>query len=128
MKKRDEIGIDEYIAQFPIDVQKLLEKIRSTVKQSAPSATEAMKYRIPTFVLNSTNLVHFAAFKNHIGFYPTPSGVEAFKDEFAVYKASKGAVQFPLDAKIPTSLIKRVVQFRVREVNQKNNSRSSKKK
>jgi uncharacterized protein YdhG (YjbR/CyaY superfamily) len=106
--------IDEYIAGFPEGVQAILEKIRSTIKDVAPGADEAIKYRMPTFVLNG-NLVHFAAFKNHIGFYPVPTGIEAFKEELSFYKQGKGSVQFPLDQPIPYDLISRIVKFRVEE-------------
>ena len=107
-------NIDEYIAGFPEDVQAILEKIRSTIKDVAPEADEAIKYRMPTFVLNG-NLVHFAAFKNHIGFYPVPTGIEAFKEDLSGYKQGKGSVQFPLDQPIPYELIGRIVKFRVEE-------------
>ena len=89
-------NIEEYIAGFPRDVRETLGQIRTTIKKAAPDAEEAIKYRIPTFVLNE-NLVHFAAFKNHVGFYPTPSGIEKFKDELSSYEGAKGSVQFPLD-------------------------------
>jgi uncharacterized protein YdhG (YjbR/CyaY superfamily) len=107
-------NIDEYIAGFPRDVQKLLKQIRTTIKKVAPDAEEAIKYGIPTFVLNE-NLVHFAAFKNHIGFYPTPSSIEAFKDELFQYESAKGSVQFPIDEPMPLSLIAKIVKFRVKE-------------
>jgi uncharacterized protein YdhG (YjbR/CyaY superfamily) len=106
--------IDEYIAGFPDDIQEILQEIRLTIRQAAPEAKEAIKYRMPTFVLNG-NLVHFAAFKNHIGFYPTPTGIGAFQDELSLYKGGKGSVQFPLDQPIPYDLIRRIVEFRVRE-------------
>ena len=106
--------IDEYIAGFPEDVQEILEKIRKTIRNAAPDAEEAIKYQIPTFVLNG-NLVHFAAFKKHIGFYPAPRGIEAFKDELSVYKGAKGSVQFPLGEPVPFDLISRIVKLRVRE-------------
>ena len=106
--------IDEYIAGFPDDIQEILQEIRMTIRQAAPEAKEAIKYRMPTFVLNG-NLVHFAAFKNHIGFYPTPTGIGAFQDELSLYKGGKGSVQFPLDQPIPYDLIRRIVEFRVRE-------------
>ena len=105
--------IDEYIAGFPEDVQKLLQKLRMTIREAAPDAEEAIKYRMPTFTLNG-NLVHFAAFKNHIGFYPAPRGIEEFKDELSVYKGAKGSVQFPLGEPIPFELVGRIVKFRVR--------------
>lgn len=106
--------IDKYIAGFPEDVQKILEKIRGTIRKAAPEAEETIKYRIPTFTLNG-NLIHFAAFKNHIGLYPTPSGTAQFKNELAPYKAAKGSIQFPLDQPIPYGLIRRIVLFRVKE-------------
>ncbi|MEI8020331.1 MAG: DUF1801 domain-containing protein [Schlesneria sp.] len=118
--------IEAYIAQFPSDVQKSLQKIRTIVQLAAPGATEAIKYQIPTFVLNG-NLVHFAAFANHIGFYPTQSGIENFKDELSSYKSGKGSVQFPLDQAIPFSLIKKIVKFRVKESLEKAEKTSSKK-
>jgi uncharacterized protein YdhG (YjbR/CyaY superfamily) len=104
--------IDEYIAGFPKDIQKKLEDIRATIRKAAPNAEEAIKYAMPTFVLNG-NLVHFAAFKNHIGFYPTPSGIESFKKELSVYKGAKGSVQFPLDQPLPLALITRIVKYRI---------------
>ena len=106
--------IDEYIKTFPKDTQKILESVRQAIKNAAPEAEETINYQIPTFKLNG-NLVHFAAFKNHIGFYPTPSGQKAFQKELAVYKSGKGSVQFPLDKPIPLSLIKKIVQYRVKE-------------
>ncbi len=106
--------IDEYIAGFPADVQQLLEQIRATIRQAAPDAQEAIKYQIPTFVLHG-NLVSFAGYKNHIGFYPVPTGMEAFKDELAPYAAGKGSARFPLDQPIPFDLISRITVFRVQE-------------
>lgn len=111
-------SIDEYIARFPEDVQGILQKIRSTIKSAAPDAEEAVKYGIPTFVLNG-NLVHFGGFQKHIGFYPTPSGIEEFKDELSVYESAKGSVQFPLDEPMPYRLIGRIVAFRAKEVREK---------
>jgi uncharacterized protein YdhG (YjbR/CyaY superfamily) len=111
-------GIDEYIAGFPPEVQHILEQIRSAIKAIAPDAEETIKYRIPTFVLHE-NLVHFAAFKNHVGFYPTPSGIAKFKDELSAYNSSKGSVQFPIDEPIPLNLIKKIVSFRAQEVRAK---------
>ena len=110
--------IDEYIAQFPDDIQQKLQEIRAVIHAAAPEATEKISYQMPTFYLRG-NLVHFAAFKKHIGFYPVPSGIAAFEAELAPYKRSKGAVQFPLDEPIPTELIGRIVQFRVAENLQK---------
>ncbi len=114
--------IDEYIKTFPKDIQKILETVRKTIKESAPDAEETISYLIPTFKLNG-NLVHFAAFKNHIGFYPTPAGIEKFKTELSKYESAKGSVQFPLDKPMPLSLIKKIVKYRVKEnlekINQK---------
>jgi len=106
--------IDEYIAACPEFVQPILQKLRMTIHKAAPQAEEAIKYAIPTFVLHG-NLVHFAAFKNHIGFYPAPSGIKAFKKELAAYKTSKGAIQFPIDKPLPLALISKIVKFRVKE-------------
>ncbi|MCB0489936.1 MAG: DUF1801 domain-containing protein [Cyclobacteriaceae bacterium] len=114
MQKIKVENIDDYILQFPKEVQKLLKQIRSTIKKAAPKAEEAMKYGIPTFVLNG-NLVHFAAYKSHIGFYPAPSGLLAFKKEIAKFKSSKGAVQFPIAESLPLDLVTRIVKFRVGE-------------
>ena len=106
--------IDDYIASFPADIQAILQKIRLLIRQAAPDAEEAIKYQIPTFILNG-NLVHFAAFKNHIGFYPTPTGIEAFRQALSAYDGAKGSVQFPLDQPIPYDLITDIVKFRVTE-------------
>ena len=107
-------NVDEYIAGFPNDVQKILEQIRATIKKAAPDAEETIKYAIPTFALNG-NLVFFAAFKNHIGFYATPTGNKAFKKEFSGYKQGKGSVQFPLDKPMPFDLITKIMKFRIKE-------------
>ncbi|HEY3857740.1 MAG TPA: DUF1801 domain-containing protein [Verrucomicrobiae bacterium] len=107
-------NIDEYISNFPKNVREILEKIRVTIKKAAPRAEEKIGYGIPTFTLNG-NLVHFAAFKKHIGFYPTASGIAQFKQELSVYKGAKGSVRFPLDKPIPFSLISKIVMFRVQE-------------
>jgi uncharacterized protein YdhG (YjbR/CyaY superfamily) len=112
--KTNSNGIDEHIAKFPKDVQEILEKIRATIHKAAPDAEETINYGIPTFTLKG-NLVHFAGFKNHIGFYPTPSGIEKFKEELSLYKGAKGSVQFPLDKPIPYTLIGKIVKFRVKE-------------
>lgn len=106
--------IDGYIAMFPKNVQDILERLRRVIRESAPEAEETMNYGIPTFKLNG-NLVHFAAFKNHIGFYPTPSAIVAFKKELSPYKQAKGSVRFPIDKEIPFDIIKEIVKFRVRE-------------
>ncbi|MDP1552102.1 MAG: DUF1801 domain-containing protein [Methanobacteriaceae archaeon] len=110
--------IDEYIAEFPEDIQNILEKIRKTIQDTVPEAEEAISYGMPTFKLQG-NLVHFAAYKNHVGFYPAPSGIEAFKEEISKYKSSKGAIQFPLDEPIPYDLVEKIVIFRVNENLQK---------
>ncbi len=110
--------VDEYIAQFPARVQDLLTRIRAVICQAAPSAVETIKYRMPTYVLNE-NLVHFAGYSKHIGFYPTPSAIEQFKEEIIPYTWSKGAVQFPLDRPIPYDLIRRMTEFRVAMVQAK---------
>ena len=110
--------IDEYISTFPADVQAILQKVRETIRKAAPEATEAISYQMPTFKLNG-NLVHFAAFKSHIGFYPIPSGIEKFKKELAPYPQGKGSVQFPLDRPIPYALITKIVKFRVKENSEK---------
>ena len=106
--------IDEYIAAFPKEVQDVLEKIRSAIRESAPKAEEAISYGIPAFKLNGgRGSVYFAGWKNHIGFYPTSSGIEAFKKELAPFKQEKGSVQFPLDKPIPYDLVKKIVRYRV---------------
>jgi len=120
-------AIDEYIANFPKDVQAILEKVRATIRKSAPNAEEVINYGIPTFTLHG-NLVHFAGFKNHIGFYPTPSGIEKFKKELSIYKGAKGSVQFPLDKPIPYGLIGKIVKFRVKEVLERAEAKGKKKK
>lgn len=106
--------MDGYIALFPENVRDILEKFRRAIRESAPQAQEAISYGIPTFKLNG-NLVHFAAFKNHVGFYPTPSAIKEFKIELSPYKQAKGSVQFPLDQPIPFDLVKKIVIYRVRE-------------
>jgi uncharacterized protein YdhG (YjbR/CyaY superfamily) len=106
--------IDKYIKEFPEETQSLLEQIRMTIRAEAPEAEEIISYGIPTFKLNS-NLVHFAAYKNHIGFYPAPSGIDAFRKELSTFKVTKGTVQFPIDQPLPTDLIAKIVKFRVKE-------------
>jgi len=106
--------IDEYIAGFPDDVQAILQQIRETIREAAPDAQETISYQMPTFTLKGA-LVHFAAFKKHIGFYPTPTGTEAFREELAAYKGGKGSIRFPLDRPIPFELISRIVAYRVEE-------------
>lgn len=128
--KTDQSGyqsIDEYIASFPDGVQAILQQIRTTIQQAAPEAEETISYQMPTFKLHG-NLVHFAGYKQHIGLYPTPSGIEQFKEELANYKGAKGSVQFPLDQPMPLDLIRRVTEFRVQENQAKAEAKQSKKK
>jgi uncharacterized protein YdhG (YjbR/CyaY superfamily) len=106
--------IDEFISSFPAETQAILEKVRSTIKKAAPDAKETINYGIPTFTFHG-NLVHFSAFKSHIGFYPTPSGIEAFRKELSSYEHAKGSVKFPIDEPIPYDLITEIVKFRVKE-------------
>jgi uncharacterized protein YdhG (YjbR/CyaY superfamily) len=123
--KRQFKTMDEYIHTFPEEVQRILNELRQTIKEAAPEAEETINYQIPTFTLHG-NLVHFAAFENHIGFYPTPSGMEAFKKELSSYKGAKGSVQFPIDQPLPLSLIRRIVEYRVKEnVQRKQKKKSS---
>jgi uncharacterized protein YdhG (YjbR/CyaY superfamily) len=107
-------NIDEYIEQFPLEIQEILQELRHTIRDAAPEAQEKLSYQMPTFALHG-NLVHFAAYKNHIGFYPTPSGIEGFENELSLYESSKGAVKFPIDQPLPLELIGRIVNFRVEE-------------
>lgn len=106
--------IDEYIMGFPAPVQELLQELRAVIQKAAPDARETINYQIPTFVLHG-NLVHFAAFKHHIGFYPTPSGIEAFQEELSAYEGAKGLVKFPIEKPLPFDLISRIVAYRVKE-------------
>jgi uncharacterized protein YdhG (YjbR/CyaY superfamily) len=101
----------------------ILNGLRQTIRDAAPEAEETINYQMPTFTLNG-NLVHFAALKSHIGFYPTPTGIEAFKEELSAYQGAKGSVQFPIDQPLPLSLIRRIVEYRVKE----NSDRKPKKK
>lgn len=107
-------AIDAYIAGFQLHIQEMLQLMRATIRAAAPDAVEKVSYGMPTFALKG-NLVHFGAFKTHIGFYPTPGGIEKFKDELAGYKSAKGSVQFPLDEPLPLDLVRRIVEFRVAE-------------
>lgn len=108
--------IDEYIAGFPAETRERLQRVRSIIHAVAPDATETISYAIPTFDLKGKHLVHFAGFAGHIGFYPIPSGMEHFSADFERYKRGKGSVQFPLSEPLPEDLIRRVVEFRVQEV------------
>lgn len=112
-------GIDDYIAGYPKEVQTLLRQMWTTIKKAAPKTEESIKYGVPTFRLEGKNLVHFGGFKNHIGFFPGPAGIAAFKKELAGYKTSKGTIQFPLDKKLPTMVITKIVKFRVTQNNAK---------
>ncbi|PNX53113.1 MAG: hypothetical protein BV458_06115 [Thermoplasmata archaeon M9B2D] len=107
--------IDAYIAGFPKETQVRLQRLRQVILQAAPDAEEAIRYQMPTFRLAGKNLVHFAAFAHHIGFYPTPSGIAAFKKELSAYKQGKGSVQFPFDEPLPYDLVKKIVMYRVKE-------------
>jgi uncharacterized protein YdhG (YjbR/CyaY superfamily) len=107
-------SIDQYLEGFPEDVRKKLQQIRATIQKAAPDAVEAIKYHIPTFVLNG-NLVHFGAYKTHIGFYPGASGIKKFKKELGPYNISKGTLQLPLDRPLPLALLRKIVLFRVGE-------------
>ncbi len=115
MSRRQFKTVDEYIGSFPKNVADVLEELRRVIRELAPEAEETISYGIPTFDLKGRHLVHFAAFKNHVSFFPTSSGVEAFKKELAPYKISKGTVQFPLDKPIPFDSVKKIVKFRLKE-------------
>ena len=106
--------IDEYMAGFPNEIREILQKIRMTIRKAAPDAEEAIKYQIPTFVRKG-NLVHFAAFRKHIGFYPPARGDEKFRKQMAVYAGAKGNLRFPLDKPIPYALISKMVKLRAKE-------------
>lgn len=109
-------SIDDYIAGFPPETRRVLEEMRTLIGTAAPDATETISYAIPTFDLNGKHLVHFAGFKGHVGFYPMPSGIGAFSEELAPYMSGKGTARFPLDQPLPAGLIRRIVEFRIREV------------
>ena len=113
--------IDAYIAAFPVQIQEILAQLRSAIQNAAPEATEAIKYAMPTFIFHG-NLVHFAAFKNHIGFYPAPSGIVAFEKELSVYKRGKGSIQFPIKQPMPLDLIAEIVKIRMKQQLQKGES------
>lgn len=108
-------NIDDYISRFPGPTQKVLEEVRETIHEAAPAAEEAISYAMPCFKLNGTYLVYFAGYDKHIGLYPAPIGMEAFKEEFSKYKTGKGSVQFPLSEPMPLKLITKVVKFREQE-------------
>lgn len=114
MKKTDFKSIDQYIASFPEDIQAILQQLRKAIHEAAPDAEETISYQMPAFKQNGV-FVYFAAFKNHIGFFPTESGVEAFKDKLDAYQTSKGTIRFPFDEPLPIDLVKEIVRFRVKE-------------
>ena len=120
-------SIDAYISSFPSEIQQTLQQIRQVIHEAAPDAVEDIKYGMPTFVLHG-NLVHFAAQKNHFGFYPSPSGIENFQEELAAYHYSKGAIQFPMDKPIPYETIRKITVFRVKENIMKANVKKNKTK
>ena len=117
-------SIDEYIAQFPQEIQAVLSRVRAVIHEAAPEASEKISYGMPTFYLNG-NLVHFAAHQKHVGFYPAPSGIEAFREDLAQYPGSKGAVQFSFDRPVPYDLIRRIVEYRAAENRKKPAKRRS---
>jgi uncharacterized protein YdhG (YjbR/CyaY superfamily) len=108
--------IDGYVAGFPESTRRLLEDVRRTIAETAPDAVEVISYGVPTFDLAGRHLVHFAAYEKHIGFYPTASGIAAFREELTPYPSAKGSVRFPFDRPMPLDLIRRITEFRVREV------------
>ena len=115
MAAKKAASIDEYIAGFPKETQKILEQVRATIKSTVPDAEETISYAIPAFTLNKTYLVYFAGYKNHISLYPAPTGNEAFEKEIAAYKSGKGTVQFPLNKPLPLNLITKVIKYRLKE-------------
>lgn len=119
-------AIDAYIATFPAEVQSRLQQIRAAIRSLVPEADEVIKYAIPTYVFAGVNLVHFAGYQHHIGFYPIPSSMKAFEKELSPYKKGKGSVQFPLDQPLPLTLIKKIVAFRLKEVLDQQQSKKKK--
>ncbi|MEP7292724.1 MAG: DUF1801 domain-containing protein [Chloroflexota bacterium] len=113
------VTIDEYIAAYAAEVQPLLQAMRQAIKSAAPQAEEIISYGVPCFRLNKKNLVNFGAAKSHIGFYPTPAAIEAFKEQLSVYKGAKGSVQFPFNQPLPLDLVSEMVKFRVEQVSKK---------
>jgi uncharacterized protein YdhG (YjbR/CyaY superfamily) len=120
-------NIDEYIATFPTDIQKILQGLREVIQEAAPQAVEKISYQMPTFYLNG-NLIHFAGYKNHIGIYPAPRAIDVFKKELSNYEGSKGTIKFPIDEPLPMDLIRRIVLFRVSENLKKAEEKATKKK
>lgn len=129
MKKNAQVlnDVDKYIENFPAEVQEKLESLRTIIRDVTPGAEEAISYQMPRYKYHGP-LVYFAGYKNHIGFYPTPSAIEAFKKELSVYKGAKGSVQFPLDKPLPTELIKKIVRYKMKENEAKSKPGSKKKK
>ena len=117
--------IEQYIAGFSPEIQSLLEELRSVIREEAPEAEETISYQLPTFKLHG-NLIHFGAFKNHIGLYPTPSGMEQFREALSAYENAKGSVKFPLNQPLPWDLIREIVRFRVNENLEKARSKARK--
>ena len=115
MRQAEYKNIDEYISLFPENVRGILQRMRQVIREAAPEAQETISYGIPTFKLKG-NLVHFGGYKKHVSFYPSPSGIEAFSEELAAYETSRGTVKFPVDKPVPYELVKRMVEFRVKEV------------
>jgi uncharacterized protein YdhG (YjbR/CyaY superfamily) len=113
------VTIDEYIASFPPDIQEKLQHIRTVIRKVAPDAEEAIRYGIPTFRQNGSNIVHFAAFKDHLSFFPTSSGIAKFKEELSSYTLSKGTIQFPLGGPVPYDLVERITRFRAEQTREK---------
>ena len=111
--------IKTYIEEFPENIQNVLQQVYNAAKEVLPGTEETISYGMPTFKLDGKNIVHFAAFKNHIGFYPTPDGINEFQKELSQYKGAKGSVQFPLDKPMPLDLIKRMILFRLNKVKEK---------
>lgn len=126
MQRTKPANIEEYIAAFPVKTQYILEQIRNTIKEAAPLAEEKISYGIPAFILRGSYLIYFAGYKNHIGLYPSPIGIEAFKKEIAEYNRGKATLQFPLDKPMPLWLITKIVKFRVKENNEKIKEKSKK--
>ena len=124
--KKNPQNIDEYIANFPQEIQEILQELRATIHGAAPDAEEVISYQMPTLRLKG-NLVHFAAYKNHIGFYPTPSGIENFKEELSAYEGAKGSVKFPINQPLPLDTITKIVKFRAKENLEKAASKKKKK-
>jgi uncharacterized protein YdhG (YjbR/CyaY superfamily) len=114
MQTRIAANVDEYISDFPKEVQKLLSDVRIAIRKAAPKAEEMISYQMPAYKYHGV-LVYFAGYKKHIGFYPTASGVSSFKKELSIYKGAKGSVQFPIDKPMPVQLIKKIVAFRVKD-------------